>query len=103
MTQVMYDTAALVKALICPQEPYPTLFRLPADIKLCLSDLILREALEVLLGNEGLAAKLPGLKQIPLAEAYRQVVSGAVYPVNGDVEIEICNDPEDNKYLAAAL
>jgi predicted nucleic acid-binding protein len=103
MKQVMYDTQAVVKGLICPQDPYPALFRLPAGWKLCLSDLILREALEILLGNATLASRLPALKDIPLAEAYRQVVNGDIYPVPEEVEIEICRDPADNKYLASAL
>jgi predicted nucleic acid-binding protein len=103
MKQVMYDTLTLVRGLIDPSEPYPVLFHLPDGWKLCLSDLILQEALQILLGTSSLTRELPRLKEIALSEAYRRVSTGDVYPVPTDIEIEICADPEDNKFLAAAL
>ena len=103
MKQVMYDTHTLVRGLIDPHDPYPALFRLPEGWKLCLSDVILQEALQILLGQSSLNRELTRLQEIPLSEAYRRVSTGDVYPVPGDVEIEICADPEDNKFLASAL
>ncbi|MBI4865256.1 MAG: PIN domain-containing protein [Candidatus Riflebacteria bacterium] len=103
MRQVIYDTHTLIRGLIDPNEPYVGLLRLPEGWKLCLSDLILREALQVLLGTSRLSIVLDRLRQIPLAEAYQRASTGEVYPVPPDIEIEICTDPEDNKFLASAL
>jgi len=101
--QVVYDTHTFVRGLIDPREPYINLFRLPAEWRLCVSDVILREALEVLVSPAGLVGRFFGLSEISLAEAYRRVSRGEVYPVPADIEIEICEDPQDNKFLASAL
>ena len=103
MRQVVYDTQTLIRGLVDPRDPYSTLFFLPSEWKLCLSDVILREALETLLGPSGLQATIPRLSEISLAEAYGHLQSGNVYQVPGDIEIEICQDPHDNKFLASAL
>lgn len=103
MKQVVFDTQTLVRGLLDPRPPYGVLFHLPEGWKLCLSDTILQEALQVMLGQTCLSAQLARLKEIPLAEAYRRVSTGDLYPLPGDIEIEICSDPEDNKFLASAL
>lgn len=103
MKQVVYDTQTLVRGLLDPRPPYGVLFHLPEGWKLCLSDAILQEALQVLLSQTSLAREITRLKEIALAEAYRRVSSGDLYPLPGDIEIEICQDPEDNKFLASAL
>jgi len=103
MKQVVYDTQTLVRGLLDPRHPYGVLFHLPEGWKLCLSDTILQEALQVMLGLTSLSKELTRLREIPLAEAYRRVSTGDLYPLPADVEIEICSDPEDNKFLASAL
>lgn len=103
MRQVLYDTITLVRGLVDPRAPYPTLFNLPPDWKVCISDAILREVFDTLLSAPSLGKQLPSLAKVTAVEAYRRLGPQDVFPLPGEIEIEICTDPADNKFLASAL
>lgn len=98
-----FDTATIVRGLIDARRPFDVLFKLPPEFQIQISEDVFREALEVLLGESSLHHAIEELAQITPSEVYRRVSRGAIYPVEGQVDIQVCSEAADNKFLAAAI
>lgn len=105
MTRVIYDSTVFLNGLLNPHGAHPKLFELPADTELILSDTIAEEIFKVILQSVALHEVLPSLQHITLEEMSAFISEQNMVPLdeNHDIQIDICTEPNDNKFLIAAL
>ncbi|MBI4869477.1 MAG: putative toxin-antitoxin system toxin component, PIN family [Candidatus Wallbacteria bacterium] len=105
MTRVTYDASVFLNGLLNPHGKLPKLFELPDDVQLVVSDVVAEEIFKVVLQSARLREALPSLDAISIEEISSFINEDNMPPLDESLglEIDICADPNDNKYLVSAL
>jgi putative PIN family toxin of toxin-antitoxin system len=105
VTRVIYDTTVFLSGLLNPHGKNPKLFELPSEVELILSDTVAEEIFKVVLQAASLREALPSLQSITLEEISAFINEQNMVPIdeNHDIQIDICAEAHDNKFLISAL
>ncbi len=106
MTRVTYDTSVFLNGLLNPHGAFPKLFALPDEIQLVLSDQTAEEIFQLLLQSPRLHEVMPALQSITLEQISQFVNEENMVPMDDEsmaIDIDICSNAADNKFLVTAL